>query len=757
KDYEWNDDQQCFVNKILLAEKTEKFERMFRRLASKNDTVAIESFVQLTEGKPREIFKLAEKYRQLFRSYNRSIPSLKYQYLEMLTLLTDFCKRNQFSYQLSERLRRPLDQLRDNLSPQQRYEVENGLIHSIRIEDITAVEYWATVNERNEEASFSVGRILDWVYSRHWGKIMNNNEQLRLFLKKSQLFSNYGVYGICNDYLNKFDPRQGASELQQRLQELLRTETDSDIKNQLEQLLAGYEEDDQQSIDFDLDYYLANPQEYSRDELELLPKLEDLNAIQQCINTIKLLEDVEDIKAIFAYLSTSPSVEMVPYLFELISDNRIILSNDEFDLRVRDRIIPIIEEIYEHNISSPDPAQAFATEAWVKIWKADGKNYKDWKKEFYAQKVKQFLAKAEIKIEEINEITESDDFSLSLVDDVLEALPRVKPKRNIRKISLPFKIAVEDYLPYFETLQFNYKDLDDVPKIFKVEAVDKMLAFFEAQCEAYDISEKGSFYNNILQKSWMETAIQKDLIPAAFAKRINDILNEYLDESDFISEFEERRTVLHMAQIESIGKSLEEKLIASFGMDAEANAKAQYQARLIDQISYDQIGVVLKYIDQLAVASGRNPYDFLSRNFGIPIFDLSDYKTQKSFLANYQKMTEIELYRHYLRQFGIDIWKRKGSKLNFEKVYEVLQFDIVSPFAGSGGSKRDWYSYGVIKVLEHQFNDRLGFSASLSEARSEYNYSNARRAEAWLQYLVKKGLVTPDASLSPSFNVAQLD
>ena len=81
------------------------------------------------------------------------------------------------------------------------------------------------------------------------------------------------------------------------------------------------------------------------------------------------------------------------------------------------------------------------------IWKADGDNYTTWKAEFYAQKVRKFLAKAEISIDEVNEITESDDFSEALLFDILNALEKVKPQRNIRKMSLPFKLSVADHLP----------------------------------------------------------------------------------------------------------------------------------------------------------------------------------------------------------------------------------------------------------------------------------------------------------------------
>ena len=72
--------------------KTQNYEKLFRRLNSRNDSVAVNSFLQLTQGDPVEINALAKKYRQLLRNHNASLPSLKFGYLEQLTLLTDFCK-----------------------------------------------------------------------------------------------------------------------------------------------------------------------------------------------------------------------------------------------------------------------------------------------------------------------------------------------------------------------------------------------------------------------------------------------------------------------------------------------------------------------------------------------------------------------------------------------------------------------------------------------------------------------------------------
>ena len=59
-------------------------------------------------------------------------------------------------------------------------------------------------------------------------------------------------------------------------------------------------------------------------------------------------------------------------------------------------------------------------------------------------------------------------------------------------------------------------------------------------------------------------------------------------------------------------------------------------------------------------------------------------------------------------------------KLDFEKIYDLLQYEIVTPFVGGGGSHRDQFTYGLIKLLELHFNTRLGFHEKLNKNQKQY-------------------------------------
>ena len=145
------------------------------------------------------------------------------------------------------------------------------------------------------------------------------------------------------------------------------------------------------------------------------------------------------------------------------------------------------------------------------------------------------------------------------------------------------------------------------------------------------------------------------------------------------------------------------------------------------------------------------PNLILQKDFGLPIFELENEKTRKQIISNHSKMSEYDFYKYYLKEFGVDFLTKKGN-LDFEKIYDLLQFEIVTPFVGGGGSHRDQFTYGLIKILELHFKTRLGFHEKLNENQTFYSFTSTKRAKAWRTYLTDNQLVKPNHSLPPSFN-----
>ncbi len=743
-DYEWDPNHQVFINKLEAAEITQNYEKLFRRLPSRNDSVAFAAFMQLTEGEPGEIMELAQKYRQLLRNYNDQLPSFKYQFLEQLTLLTDYCRRNNFSYRASDNLDKLLNQLYSSTSPKERYHLENKIIGSLKLKEVTAVEYWACLRANKSTFNFSVGRILDRFYSKHWNKIIAEEDQLRLYLKKSYLFENIGVLGICNAYLRKFDINDPT--IQNTLNTLVKAETDNEIGNQIMQLI------DQPEIgeSFGLEDFLEDPLSFSRREIKILPTPNEAES-ERIVEMMRNSEALDLVKILFYYLRLHPAIEEVPYLFTLIDDDRVLSDRKGKIITVVSNIIPIIEDVYSYHYPPDTDITPTNQAAWKKHWVEDQANYKNWGAFFFEQKIQQLALQEELDIEDINLITESPYFQEQHKEACLTALQKVVPVKNIKRLNIEPKLSAKDDLKYFMNIDFSYKELDDIPKLFQEDDPREMINFIMKKSLTFEVSNRGSFFNNLFRAPWFAAYINSGKADAIIAKGIRKTLLQYLEESEFISEFEEQTTNFNISQIEAIGMPLKDRLEAATNPDMEEGSRIKIQESIIATVSYQEIGTVLQYIDQLTVKQGLSPFQFLHKDFGLPIFELDN---PQEIIKRHSSLDEFKFYSYYLDDFGVNYKNAKGD-IDFQKIYDILQFDIVSPFVGEDGGKRDDYTYGIIKLLELTFGERLGFHEKLNENQTFYAFSSSKRANAWMKYLEEQGYVAPKEVIPTSYNLVR--
>ncbi len=735
-DFEWDDNHNFFTNKQKAQEVTQNYERLFRRLNSKNDSVALKSFILITEGDPMEVIELADKYRQLLRTYNRTLPSFKHKYLEQLTLLTHYCKVNNLAYRSSEAIQQITNRLLQPLTPAKRYRLENELIKSIELTDLTGLEYAACIHEKNKDFCFSIGRVLDYYYSKHWDQIVSDDAQLLLFLKKSYLFASIGVYGSSNYYLSKFDIKN--QQLQARLAKLYRFEADEDILNQIAQLAAQPEEVEDQ---FDLEEFLNEPALFSKRDIKTLPKPRKVD-YRRIVKQIKSDDDITNIKQLFYYLRLHPHLDLVPYLFELVDDKRVLGRHQGQRVRVADNIVPSLEDIYDHSFVPEDTTQLFSTRQWARKWRSGGKEYVNWAYQFFQQKLEALQQLESLSIDEINELTTSQYFDERDKTTCLGYLKKVRPIKDIRKLHIEPLLNVEQDLVNFEDFFFGYKELDDIPKLFDIQPpqVAPMLNYLGRKSAKFSISEKGSFYNNLFRYPWFVNYIGSPSADSLLIHNIGHILADYLNSSEYLSEYEEQNTNLHIAQLENLGKPIEQQLQASITVNADLASLQKIQESILAAVSYKDLGKVAGFFKSYPNQIAKNSFGFLAHDFGLPIYDLDEETSLDTFIANHKSMSEQALYRHYLKAFGVDFLDKKG-RLDFEKIYDMLEFDIVTPFVSRSGGKRDYYIYGIIKLLEFEFGDRLGFHEKLNENQTFYTFSSAKRAAAWKNFLIERKLV----------------
>ena len=724
QDFAWDEVRGSFVNKREIVELQENYERLFRRLASEDDSLARRAYRTLTQGDPVEIAALSKKYKKLLRSYHPSLPPFKYAYLETLAALTDYVRTHGMRYQPTAQLALLLERLSATHLPADRHLVEGQILERLRIETVTAVEYWGLLHAARSEDAFSVGRILDRFYSLHWDRVVLDDVQLRLYLKKAALFRRIGVVGVCNHYLQKFEPVD--PQLLQTLERLVAIEVDEDIRRVAGELLRQ----EQQPGESVLRPLLESTVAWSRQDVAELPDpgAADLRLL------IRLLSDEQATKVqrsnAWSYLLKHPTVGLVPDLFVLLRTGRH-----------EKKIVRYLEVVFNHRFE--DKAAG-----WLRQWEEKAATMGRWELAFFEAKLAALRKPGPVSINVINRITQSAFYTEAHRPLVLEALPRVMPVKHLARLKLRPRLRIADDLARLEGVVFDHKTLDNIPRIFDTRQttdLPHLVDFLLTQAAAYPEKERGSFYNNLFRLGWFADYVLDGRLDPVKAVAIHQTLQAYLDESALLSAFEEQYTVRNMALLNLLNKDLEARLAASLVLEADAESRSKLQEAILARVSFEQLGTTVPFLHEL------NTYNYWNQDFGLPIFDAATPERQAELARQLDRLGERGLYEYYLDQFGV-VYKTDEGELDFFQIYRILQYDIVTPFVGDGGAKRDYYTYGIVKLLELHFGTRLGFHEKLNENQTFYSYSAAKRAEAWRTYLEDEGLVPFDTELVPSFN-----
>lgn len=236
RNYKWNNKKSIFENNNSTVNQLSNEELLFGLLSSKNDSIAKDAFKQLTNCKVRNVLDIAKQYEKSDIKANYILPTFPYSFLTQLVVLSDYCKKNDIDLKGPEDLQINIKLLESKLSFSERRKLEDKLIESLTLDQITAFEYYAILNEKSWELTYSAGRILNVFYSRNWNNLLSNKKHLQLYLKKSLLFDHLGIIGVCNNYLRKFKNSNDTVINQLNILDKI----DLDINKQIEYVLKNY-------------------------------------------------------------------------------------------------------------------------------------------------------------------------------------------------------------------------------------------------------------------------------------------------------------------------------------------------------------------------------------------------------------------------------------------------------------------------------------------------------------------------------------
>ena len=418
--------------------------------------------------------------------------------------------------------------------------------------------------------------------------------------------------------------------------------------------------------------------------------------------------------------------------------NRIIDLNDE-------QLIESLKYIQVH--SSRTLVMEYIEE---EIFAVDPNEKSDFEKAADAKEelLKKMIAASEIKYSQINQLLDFEETLTTNKEQTLNFIKKLSPAKDIRKLAIKEQLSFKD-LMFLKERTFTHREIGSIMRFFNSEDPKANLNFALEAIQEFNLDEQAYVVNRLFRYQWFRNYVYSSDFISQELNQILSILSRYLKESEFIGEIEDRTTQINIIQIIFIGKNIESQLVASIELDVDLALKADLQKTILAKATFADLGVILDHVDGLINNKGNLDLSFLTQDFGIPIFDIATNAELQTFLNRHKNMSVKEFYSAYLQEFGVDFKNKKGE-LDFEKIARILRYDIIQPYVGKGGGHRDYYVYGITKVLEEEFKDNLGFNDKLNNYQTFVHFSSINRAKAWYTYLINKGYGKETVS-RPSF------
>ena len=234
-DYLWDARKGRFSHTSNAISLEEEVASLFQLLASSNDSIALGSYDRLAHLDPSAVLALLPEYMDLIRSPNPVVPPLKKNFLYAAVALKDWGREYGLDQTISANLAQDIDALLSPLNIQERLRLENKIIATTSLKDLSILDIYLINRQLSTDASYSCSRILDQLYDRYWQQISSNLLLLRIYLKKATLFQRVQTTGSLHAYLKKIDPIDPSQN--ERLLKLRSSETDKDIVESIDWVL----------------------------------------------------------------------------------------------------------------------------------------------------------------------------------------------------------------------------------------------------------------------------------------------------------------------------------------------------------------------------------------------------------------------------------------------------------------------------------------------------------------------------------------
>jgi len=700
EDFYWNEELKIFENHILLNEERSVYEVAIQQLNSKDEKVAFAGLDKLIHGEAEIVIPLLSRYEDLLKYTHPQLPSLKGDVLPTLILINDYCALKNIPTQLPEKLSHEFQILSEIENSKERFDQENKILSLIKYKDITPIELWAMSKNNHLENSLSADRIINNFYSKHWCDIAQSEQELSLFLKKMTLFGSFHNY-LQNSHVAECSIQKAAAQI---------SESDVDISDGLSRILAK-------------ELFLTDTKKlFSQADLITETTINELPppSSSMIANILKAMKEPESPRhkhLLVQYFNRHITKEHRNILLELLKTGE-----------TQEWIVLMLEQLYQ--IETPHKTDKEQQRFWISNWKAVDKDADKLGERLWQLQFDQLIKMDKISANQFSMLSNSPYLNQAKSKKLLPLLEKFEPKNEIWKINFTQKLNVKESLPYFKNTPFPENYFETFPTFFEDKNKHMVIDFL---IEKSKTMEQGVIFNDLVGAQWFLDLLESNTISDTTIEQLEEILNTYYDESDWLTEIEELNIEMNLFNLSNRSKSTLEKLKSSITTNISMQAKSAIQEKLLSRIAYQDLAATLKLWPKLSQTPELIAYNFVSKDFGISFFDLQDEMAREALIKNLNTKKPIDLYAFYLNEFGVSFQKNK--KPDLAAINTILKNDLSVPFSASGGIVRDQYIFGLLKYLEFYYNDDLGFHPKLNENQTYYQYNSRKRAQAWLERL----------------------
>ena len=739
QDYQWDASINKFVNtkeQVKENPQSEQFRRNFKKLHHRDQRIAKAGLETLANKQPLEALQTLPDKKLVIFPQSYQLPLYPYLSLEVLIQLRNYCENNGFDYlSYLKEIEARGQKLAARLSTQKRIQLEKELYQSLTLKNITALEHWAILSENNSwRLGYSLGRVLHRFYAHKRDSLFHNTDYLKLFLKKMGWFAKLrpkGLGVLYGDFLGELSEQE-----QQKLAEI-QTQLQNKRENNLAKPRAGNFLKDQQDLALTIAQILQQP------ILKLHPALnrfvkrphakhwQKLNGVKThhpddfraVVTQIKQFKNPEEIQWLLSWLKFQKSLASVPFLMQMIDDQRIIGKHRGYrqyiPLTVSDEVVFILEQIYRHSfIDAKDfyrvkPRNVYRfsknTRPWKQMWAKQQARYQGWEADFFALKIKNISKQPQLKINTLNNILRSPFFqAVQHRLKVLTALSKVRPQSDLAYLQWRLPITMRE-LKYFERgLQYP-KLLKRLTPLIRAKG-DTILQWIARVTDKLPKTVQGKLYFELGQSTelwqWLKQK-RFDTLKRRIIQRLNDF------EESLPTGFTHREVKAVMLVLKQQHLPFKEQL-TKIKQVKNLTLRSEALSQLVFMVRYSEVSTLLENTEQLKKIAPN--YDLIHTrirhhvlyNLGLPLEN--SFEQNLTMRRDLRILSEDDFFDQYITKWYPKLVAAVQDQ-DLKYLLRILARAAGVPLVGIG--QEDRRLYALLRFFEINFDNRLGFPPNM--------------------------------------------